>query len=106
MAEVLAGEKDRGLRNLMDHASDFVARDVGETLFKLRPRRHSLSSKAALRTVHRRRPARVKGSRGHGVRVNFAEPIDCADLAGGAGYFDQAHFGHEFRAFTGLTPTQ
>ena len=27
-------------------------------------------------------------------------------LAGGAGYFDQAHFGHEFRAFTGLTPTR
>jgi cation diffusion facilitator CzcD-associated flavoprotein CzcO len=35
-----------------------------------------------------------------------AEPIDWADLAGGAGYFDQAHFGHEFRAFTGLTPTR
>ena len=27
-------------------------------------------------------------------------------LAGGADYFDQAHFGHEFRAFTGLTPTR
>ena len=33
-------------------------------------------------------------------------PIDWGDRAGGAGYFDQAHFGHEFRAFTGLTPTR
>jgi len=33
-------------------------------------------------------------------------PVDWGDLAGGAGYFDQAHFGHEFRAFTGLTPTR
>ena len=38
--------------------------------------------------------------------INPAEPIDWADLAGRAGYFDQAHFGHEFRAFTGLTPTR
>ena len=38
--------------------------------------------------------------------INPAEPIDWGDLAGGAGYFDQAHFGHEFRAFTGLTPTR
>ncbi|CAL9458818.1 hypothetical protein SUDANB95_02578 [Actinosynnema sp. ALI-1.44] len=35
-----------------------------------------------------------------------AGPIDWSELAGGAGYFDQAHFGHEFRAFTGLTPTR
>jgi AraC-like DNA-binding protein len=38
--------------------------------------------------------------------INPAGPIDWSDLAGGAGYFDQAHFGHEFRAFTGLTPTR
>ncbi|WP_086853093.1 helix-turn-helix domain-containing protein [Amycolatopsis kentuckyensis] len=38
--------------------------------------------------------------------IDPAGPIDWSDLAGGAGYFDQAHFGHEFRAFTGLTPTR
>ena len=38
--------------------------------------------------------------------INPAEPIDWGDLAAGAGYFDQAHFGHEFRAFTGLAPTR
>lgn len=38
--------------------------------------------------------------------IDPAGPIDWGDLAGGAGYFDQAHFGGEFRAFTGLTPIQ
>ena len=38
--------------------------------------------------------------------INPGEPVDWADLAGRAGYFDQAHFAHEFRAFTGFTPTR
>ncbi len=37
---------------------------------------------------------------------NPAGPIDWSELAGGAGYFDQAHFINELRAFTGMTPTR
>jgi AraC-like DNA-binding protein len=38
--------------------------------------------------------------------IDPAGPVDWLELAGRAGYYDQAHFGHDFRAFTGLTPTQ
>jgi len=38
--------------------------------------------------------------------IDPAGPVDWLELAGRTGYYDQAHFGHDFRAFTGLTPTR
>ena len=40
------------------------------------------------------------------LAIDPAGPVDWLELAGRAGYYDQAHFGHEFRTFTGLTPTR
>jgi AraC-like DNA-binding protein len=36
--------------------------------------------------------------------IGFKPEVDWADAAAACGYYDQAHFIHEFRAFTGMTP--
>jgi AraC-like DNA-binding protein len=38
--------------------------------------------------------------------INPAGPVDWLEVAGRAGYYDQAHFGNDFRTFTGLPPTR
>ena len=68
-----------------------------------------LSVTAAVQGAHRRH-AEAAGPhlplRRHRVRDQPRRTDRLGDPAGGAGYFDQGHFGHEYRAFTGLTPTR
>lgn len=51
-----------------------------------------------------KRLARTYRFAGTMFALDPAADVDWAEVAARSGYFDQAHFGHEFRAFTGLAP--
>ena len=38
--------------------------------------------------------------------IKAQQPVEWADIASSCGYFDQAHFVHDFQAFAGLNPTR
>lgn len=38
--------------------------------------------------------------------IHARRPVDWTEVAYGGGYYDQAHFIHDFRAFSGLTPAR
>lgn len=50
--------------------------------------------------------ARVQRFQGAIRAIQPLEDIDWAQVAADCGYFDQAHFIHDFRGFAGLTPTE
>jgi AraC-like DNA-binding protein len=39
------------------------------------------------------------------TRIEQRSEVDWADVALSCGYFDRAHFNHDFRAFSGLSPS-
>ena len=49
---------------------------------------------------------RVQRFQGVITRVEKAMDVDWADVALECGYFDQSHFNHDFREFSGLSPTE
>ncbi|HEY8581486.1 MAG TPA: helix-turn-helix domain-containing protein [Capillimicrobium sp.] len=53
-----------------------------------------------------KRLARTYRFAGTVLGLDAAGPVDWLEIAGRAGYYDQAHFVRDFRAFTGMTPTR
>jgi AraC-like DNA-binding protein len=39
------------------------------------------------------------------VEIKTHRVVDWAEVASGAGYYDQAHFVNDFKAFSGITPS-
>ncbi|MQM24195.1 helix-turn-helix domain-containing protein [Glycomyces sp. NEAU-7082] len=117
MLTLLEEELVRRLREtaglgLVRHASSVIAAAGGAVSIG------DLSSAAGVSSTHLaqrfkehigvtpKRLARTHRFAAAAFAIDPAGPVDWGELASSAGYFDQAHFNHEFREFTGLTPTR
>jgi AraC-like DNA-binding protein len=117
MLTLLEGELLRRLREtaglgLVRHASSVIAAATGAVAIG------ELSMAAGVSSTHLaqrfkelvgvtpKRLARIYRFGATVTAIDPAEPVNWVDLAVRAGYYDQAHFGHDFRTFTGLTPTR
>jgi AraC-like DNA-binding protein len=117
MLTLLEGELRRRLREttglgLVRHTSSVIAAATGAVAIG------ELSTAAGVSSTHLaqrfkqfvgvtpKRLARIYRFGATVAAIDPAAPVDWLDVAGSAGYYDQAHFGHEFRTFTGLTPSQ
>ena len=117
MLILLEDELVRGLREttglgLVRHTSSVIAAATGAVTIGELSRAVGVSSThlaqrfKELVGVTPKRLARTYRFAAAVAAIDPAGPVDRVDLAGSSGYFDQAHFGHDFRAFTGLTPTR
>jgi AraC-like DNA-binding protein len=91
------------LSNFRAHPSVARVREVTDAI-ALSPKRFIERFKADV-GVTPKRYCRILRFQRVVTRAHQCGPIDWTDLALDCGYFDQAHLIHEFREFSGLTPT-
>jgi AraC-like DNA-binding protein len=87
------------------HAQPSLARiEAVKDVLSLSPKRFIERFKAEI-GVTPKRYCRLLRFQQAVAKTHCAKEVDWAELALSCGYFDQAHFIHEFREFSGLTPS-